>query len=171
MKPGVWNLSDQADCVAEPTAALEQWPACGEVLLVRETDLVSLSASDDGAWTWTRTPFVLSATDPRVLQLKTEADELPTPYAYAVLQPTASDEQGRVTGFTTVLLTCDGAAPAGTVKEVSGVASEEAPPLLPGLTRVDGGCVADSREALLEVARMHLKLPGLNTHYATFVRD
>ncbi len=133
LRPGLWVMAS-AKCSFNEARPVQRWPDCADWVLIRQGQIVSLETKD-GKPDWSAIDTVLAAGDPRVLQWH-EPESADHHYAYAGLQPTATDVEGRITAIEAWPALCGPPPPEDAKSKVT------ANPL-PGL-RIDGSdCYAE----------------------------
>lgn len=150
-RPGLWASPDP-DCVFDPSAPVDGWPACANGTVVRAHVLGP--PGDPGHLM----SYLLVDGDPRILQMpwpNSRKKNAPA-YSYVGLKPTKFDDQGRFTEAQVFIVLCGEQAPPP--KQLD--SAEKSPPPenfkpLDGLDwrKGDDFCIADNKEAVRAAAK------------------
>lgn len=152
LRQGFWVSTRDDGCRARADRPLRLWRNCS-ILLVREGEYLALGY-DKRSWAWQPMALLLAGRDPTIVQWL--GDEESHGYGYAAMEPVGSDGEGRVTAVNLWVLTCQDQAWVTTIDEYGRELVTEGP-LRPGVVASDegssSGCVVESRDALIAVAR------------------
>jgi len=192
LRPGVWRFAEEPGCKVDESEPLADWPDCAAGGVASPTDVVGRKGGvgKDGL---ERTPIILAAGDPRVLQAQVSLDitagasssasgaasanvsasataPQTSPWGYAGVRPLKHDAEGRITAFAFWAVRC-GPPPPKTSKDDLGLGGTEHP--LPGLTMQDNGtdCTTDSKDVLRNAARVSEAWEDKPIPIARWVRD
>lgn len=172
LHPGVWSVLRDQPCKFQEQAPVSQWPLCTGVIVVRERDLLILQR-DAGQLKWQGVSYVLAAGDPRILEMgapdAAASEAAAGQWLYLGVEPVSKDSQGRITKLSYWPVLCSGGAAKAPASNGAADSPEEPTPTFPGLKSVDNGdCVADSKQALSEAARISRQS---GTSEARWIRD
>jgi hypothetical protein len=159
LKPGVWR-QDGGDpsCQFDESQPYESWPACANGVVIKDGVMGAYRIQGDSK-TWVSTPFILASGSPRVFQTYLDATigmtSLPPVYFYVALDPTASDDHGRITAFTSWIVLCGPPPPPGAMMPDGKTTRNGTLEPLPGLTMDASGndCDTASPDAVRGAAR------------------
>lgn len=119
LKDGIWAIVDTADCVVDPAATLPDWPDCARPVLVRGGEYLGPASGDDelppaqrlDPARWDKIAHVLADGTPQIDQIASKGpvlasgppvdgvDEGKPFYIFTAVQPTATDDEGRITAM------------------------------------------------------------------------
>ena len=174
-RPGVWRGKADAGCVFDETSPLDSWPGCANGALVDGDALTMVKTVNGQAAPAAKIAYVLTGGDPRILQLSVGslAPGLGlslSGYLYGGVRPTKTDDQGRITAYTTWFVSCGPPPPPSTNGTKISLATQ-AP--FPGLVMDKDGqnCTPSSVAALRNAALESAKLPGDVPSDTRWVRD
>jgi hypothetical protein len=71
LRTGLWRIEDSG-CSLRETNPVSDWPNCGQWLLVRTSDLATMTKEADGP-VWTRKAYVLAGQDAQAMQVSEDA--------------------------------------------------------------------------------------------------
>ena len=70
MRPGVWLMGKDGDCKVDEKAPIDAWPECAGGGVVKEGEVVGPDKKSKGGWE--HDPFILTAGDPRIMQIRVD---------------------------------------------------------------------------------------------------
>jgi hypothetical protein len=176
-RPGVWRGKSDAGCAFDETSPLDSWPSCANGALV-DDDAISMIKTVNGERTVAaRIGYVLTAGEPRILQLSV-AGLTPgfglslSGYLYGGVQPTKTDDRGRIIAYTTWFVAC-GPPPSPVAGSSPNKIRFATLSPFPHLVMDKGGqnCTPISVAALRNAAVESAKLPGDLPSQTRWVRD
>ena len=177
-RPGVWRGKPNAGCAFDETSPLDSWPACANGAIV-DDDAISMVKTVNGARTvGAKISYVLAAGEPRILQLSVAG--LPTGlglslsgYFYGGVQPTKTDDRGRIIAYTTWFVACGPPPPPPAAGSSPNKISFATLSPFPGLVMDKAGqnCTPNSGAALRNAAVESSRLPADSPSQTRWVRD
>jgi len=150
MRTGVWRIEPEGECAADETKPLVGWPDCAKGFVLQDGGVAGYYDKTDSGPVWKTQPLIFAPGKPGVLQAVVnvggDVKVSGTPYAYAGVRPTKSDDQGRIIALALWPVLCGPPTP--------GHEDEMTKKLLPGLTAKpdDPVCTTGSSAALRAAA-------------------
>jgi len=178
LRPGVWRGKPDAGCAFDEKSPLASWPACANGAVV-DDDGISMVKTVNGARTVAaKIGYVLAAGEPRILQLSvgglTPSFGLSlSGYLYGGVQPTKTDDQGRIIAYTNWFVACGPPPPQPAAGSSPNRISFATLSPFAGLVMDKSGqnCTPISVAALRNAAVESAELPGDLPSETRWVRD